>query len=599
MKIKKILCVFLAAIILAVCIPLSASAEKNITASFVEDEVIFEYSPVTSRARRSSESFEASLDSLGITELSEINTYDYNQITTSSVINEPILYVAKISGDVEETCRKLEQLDEISYAEPNYLFETDGFTMPGEVANQGKNYTNYEKWYLEDVMHIPEAWEKYETCGEGVTIAVIDNGFNLEATEFPVNLWDDGKGNHGWNTASDSADISPIYKPDGTALNDTSHGTNVAGIIGMEANGANCIGAAYGAELMLLNVAQKCTSNSDTRTKIKSDDLVSAIYYAAHNEADIINMSLGTSAYPTSIKNAVDAAYYSGVVLVAAAGNSAELTDEYKYYPAAAENVIGVMAIDKDNPAMLSNFSNYDTASSFYDVAAPGCAIFGCGLGVGKFTLLTGTSQATPLVSSCIALYLSVYPNARIDKVYQAVRNSATDFVKPNSSLTTKDYRYDVLNALNLLAYGTSGYPELEFNLATRATSNTEKHYIYGLDEGFTDISDYVTVKDGTGTAQFVPTSLGNGTGSQLKIFTADGDLYETYTIIIYGDVNGDCIIDGQDAVIINCIANKFGSYPDYLKHAADADGNNSVDSADVTTTEKYAINLDYIDQFR
>lgn len=598
MKIKKFLCIFLSAVIIAVCLPVCVFAEEEIAASYVEDEVIFEYTATASKNRRGIASLDDELEALGVTELSEINTYNC-EITTSSVNSDPVLYVAKISGDVEEACSKLEQIDGISYAEPNYLFETDGFVMPMEIFNEANLYVTYQKWYLETVMHVTDAWEKYQTDGKGVTVAVIDNGFYVNATDFSIYLWDDGNGNHGWNTAMNNSDISPVYKPDGTALNDSSHGSNVAGIIGMDSNGVNGVGAAFNATLMLLKVARDCTSNSDTNTAITSDSLVSAIYYATNHGADIINMSLGTSAYPDALKNAIDNAYSKGVVLIAAAGNYGKSTDEYLCYPGAAKNVIGVMALDKEDPTMLASFSNYEATNGYYDIAAPGCAILGCGITANRFSLMNGTSQATPLVASCIALFLSVYPDATVDQVYNAVKNSATDFASPNSSVTTKKYSYGIMNALNLLDYGVSGYPELEFNLATTATLNSKKNYIYGLDENFTDISNYVTVKEGTGTAELVPTVLGNGTGSLLKVYSTNGQLYETYTIVIFGDVNGDCKIDGQDAVIINCIANGFGSYSDYLEYAADVDNSNSVDSADATITERYAIGLDYIDQFR
>lgn len=598
MKIKKLLCIFLSAVIIAVCLPICVFAEEEITASYVEDEVIFEYTPTASKNRRGIASLDDELESLGVTELSEINTYNC-EITTSSVNSDPVLYVAKISGDVEEACSKLKQIDGINYAEPNYLFETDGFVMPMEIFNEANLYVTYQKWYLETVMHVTDAWEKYQTDGKGVTVAVIDNGFYVNATDFSIYLWDDGNGNHGWNTAMDNSDISPVYKPDGTALNDSSHGSNVAGIIGMDSNGVNGVGTAFNATLMLLKVARDCTSNSDTNTAITSDSLVSAIYYATNHGADIINMSLGTSAYPDALKNAIDNAYSKGVVLVAAAGNYGKSTDEYLCYPGAAKNVIGVMALDKEEPTMLASFSNYESTNGYYDIAAPGCAILGCGITANRFSLMNGTSQATPLVASCIALFLSVYPDATVDQVYNAVKNSATDFASPNSSVTTKKYSYGIMNALNLLDYGVSGYPELEFNLATTATLNSKKNYIYGLDENFADISNYVTVKESTGTAELVPTVLGNGTGSLLKVYSTNGQLYETYTIVIFGDVNGDCKIDGQDAVIINCIANGFGSYSDYLEYAADVDNSNSVDSADAAITERYAIGLDYIDQFR
>lgn len=603
MKFKKIICIVLSAVLLAVCMPVLSTAQEVVTAEYVEDEIIFEYTPTVSAygIDRSGTSFSSKIKALGVIELNELETYEEEYLSTNSVSSESVTYVAKISGDVEKTCREMEKLDGVTYAEPNYLLETYGYTTPVELSNTSGLYPTWEKWYLEDIMNIPAAWEKYQTCGEGVTVAVIDNGYYLEASDFPTNLWDDGNGNHGWNTANNTSDISPAMKPDGTALNDSVHGSNVAGVIGMASNGANGIGAAFGAELMLIKVASDNYTSSDTKTKITSAAVASGINYARVYGADVINMSLGIlSSYPTTIKTAIDAAYSAGVVLIASAGNNATGTATALSYPAAASNVIGVMAIDKTDTSSLTDFSNYDeNGGAYYDVAAPGYAVLGCGIEAGKFSLLSGTSQSSPLVAACTALYLSVYPDRSVDDVYNSIRNSATKTVTSNSTVSTSQtYQYKILDAVELLDFGEIK-PEIEFNLSTTIIHEPKTGYIYGLNEGYASISDYITVTEGTGTTEFVPTALGNGTGSVLNVYTLSGELYKTYTVIIFGDVNGDCIADGHDAVITDCIANNFGEYSDCIKYAADVDFDGTVDQSDVQLIAGYAIGTDFVSQIR
>lgn len=585
---------------ICICLPFSSTAGEVITADYVEDEVVFEYTPpASSGARRSASSFRSRLASLGVTELTALDNYD-DTIQTSSVSSEPTTYVAKISGDVEKTCRGIEKISGISYAEPNYLLETCGYTTPLEITNQINNYVNHEKWYLDTVMNIPAAWEKYQTCGEGITVAVIDNGFYVDATDFSTNLWDDGSGNHGWNTANGSSDISPVYKSDGTALRDTAHGSNVAGIIGMASNGSNFVGAAFGAELMLLRVANGEATNNNT-TAITSSAVANAVVYARRHKANVISMSLSIAGiYPTAIKNAINDAYADSIAVVAAAGNSSVGSAAGLYYPAAASNVIGVMASGQTDRYTLTDFSNYDEHSGqYYNIAAPGYAIIGCGTESGKFTVMAGTSQSTPLVASCIALYRSVYPNQTVDKVYNSLRNCSTKNVLSNPTVSTsKTYTYKMLDAVEFIDYGATK-PEVEFNLNTTVTSDAKTGYIYGLDEGFADIASYVTVKDGTGTSAFIPTVNGNGTGSKLEIYTITGALYKTYTIIIFGDVNGDCKSDGMDAVLIGCMANNMGEYDDSIKYAADVNFDGSVSDADSVTVAGYAIGNDVISQIR
>ena len=603
MKFKKIICIVLSAVLLAVCMPVLSTAQEVVTAEYVEDEIIFEYTPTVSTygIDRSGTSFASKIKALGVTEINELETYEEEYLSTNSVSSESVTYVAKISGDVEKTCREMEKLDGVTYAEPNYLLETYGYTTPVELSNTSGLYPTWEKWYLEDIMNIPAAWEKYQTCGEGVTVAVLDNGYYLEAPDFPTNLWDDGNGNHGWNTANNTSDISPAMKPDGTALNDSVHGSNVAGVIGMASNGANGIGAAFGAELMLIKVASDNYTSSDTKTKITSAAVASGINYARMYGADVINMSLGIlSSYPTTIKTAIDAAYSAGVVLIASAGNNATGTATALSYPAAASNVIGVMAIDKTDTSSLTDFSNYDeNGGTYYDVAAPGYAVLGCGIEAGKFSLLSGTSQSSPLVAACAALYLSVYPDRSVDDVYNSIRNSATKKVTSNSTVSTSQtYQYKILDAVELLDFGEIK-PEIEFNLSTTIIHEPKTGYIYGLDEGYASISDYITVTEGTGTTEFVPTALGNGTGSVLNVYTLSGELYKTYTVIIFGDVNGDCFADGHDAVITDCIANNFGEYSDCIKYAADVDFDGTVDQSDVQLIAGYAIGTDFVSQIR
>lgn len=601
MKIKRIICVLLTAVTVFTCLPFSVSAKEIITADYVEDEVVFEYAPPISSGgvRRAPAAFRSMLKALGVTELKALDNYD-DEIHTSSVSSESTTYVAKISGDVEKTCREIEKISGVRYAEPNYLLETYGYTAPLEITNGLANYTNYEKWYLDTVMNIPAAWEKYQTCGEGVTVAVIDNGFYIDAADFPTNLWDDGNGNHGWNTANGSSDISPVYKSDGTALKDTAHGSNVAGIIGMASNGSNFVGAAFGAELMLLRVANGEATDKDT-TLITSAAVANAIVYARVNGADVISISLGiNNAYPTAIKNAVDDAYADSICIVAAAGNNGTGTSSLLAYPAAASNVIGVMASSKTSTSELTTFSNYDQNNGqYYDIVAPGEAIVGCGIEAGRFSVMNGTSQATPLVAACIALYASVYPEQTVDKIFNSLREFSGPAATSNPTVSTDTtYTYKMLDAVKFLDFGATK-PEIEFNLNTTVIHDSAKEYIYGLDEGFADIASYVTVKDGTGTAELVQTANGNGTGSQLKIYTLNGELYKTFTIIIFGDVNGDCKADGMDAVIMGCMTNGMGEYDNCVTFAADVDFDGSVSDTDIETVKKYAIKTGYISQIR
>ncbi len=98
-------------------------------------------------------------------------------------------------------------------------------------------------------------------------------------------------------------------------------------------------------------------------------------------------------------------------------------------------------------------------------------------------------------------------------------------------------------------------------------------------DNIFTDIGENVEI---------IPTYTADetksyGTGSVVKVFTPDGTkVLKEYIIIVYGDVNGDGVVDAIDAQAINICANNKGelSY-DYYSKAADIDGSYDIDVSD------------------
>lgn len=489
--------------------------------------------------------FEADSSFKGFGNLSRSGVKNIRKIKTFGDSSEPAVFIAETDGDVFEVCKALENLSGINYAEPNYICSTDSFQMPAEVPDS-ETYRQYQKWYLEDFLGIPEAWETYGTAGEGVLIAVIDNGFYLDAEDFPENIWE----NVGWNTYDNNADISPVCDENGNYAEDASHGSNIAGIIGMSANGRGGIGAAYGAELMLIKAA-----GYDSKTKstvITQAALASGIYYAMNNNADIINISIGISEPTELLRDAVDAAYDSGCAIIASAGNSGTLAKRTVNYPADAENVIGVMAVSKSDPSQLASGSNYDSSKcQYYDIAAPGTEILGCEIPGCKSPYLSGTSQAAALTTACAALYLSVYPDATNDELYDAIRVSSTRTVKSNSDVTISSYTYKALNAVDLLGYRP--YVKAKEGSGAVIREINGRKYLFGLNPFMTSdeiINSRLEINDMTVSAN----SDTAGTGTLISA-SSIGSTADELTVVIFGDVNGDGTYDSQDSEIVRSIA--------------------------------------------
>ena len=109
---------------------------------------------------------------------------------------------------------------------------------------------------------------------------------------------------------------------------------------------------------------------------------------------------------------------------------------------------------------------------------------------------------------------------------------------------------------------------------------DNENKYVYGITPA-TDIETYFTVKNGT--LELVANSAGykNGTGAIINIKNSNGTVIDTYTIIIFGDVNGDAGITNADSVAIKGVI-AGGSINDAAQaFAANVNGDDGITNAD------------------
>ena len=157
--------------------------------------------------------------------------------------------------------------------------------------------------------------------GKGVVVAVIDTGVDYTHPDLGGTIGPGEKIIGGYNFVDDNDD--PMDR-DG-------HGTEVAGVIA--ANG-RLQGIAPDARLLAYRVVDQTGS-------VKSSDLIRALERASSDGADVVNLSLGTKEEIDSLSYSVENLVQSGVVVVAAIGNSA---DRAFGEPAARPGVIAVGA---------------------------------------------------------------------------------------------------------------------------------------------------------------------------------------------------------------------------------------------------------------
>lgn len=172
------------------------------------------------------------------------------------------------------------------------------------------------------------------------------------------------------------------------------HGTHCAGIIaGIES------GLAHGVQLYIGKVLDRDGRGS-------KDSLAEGIEWAIDQEVDIISMSLGQRQFNLEIWEKVQTALKNGIIVVCAAGNDGSWYEQSIRFPASIGGVIRVGSVDiKGNPSYFSSVGGVQI-----DVCALGSDVLSTWPspdGVSKYCKSSGTSMATPFISSICANLLA------------------------------------------------------------------------------------------------------------------------------------------------------------------------------------------------
>lgn len=242
--------------------------------------------------------------------------------------------------------------------------------MASVIAAQRKE----ETWGINRV-HAPAAWEITE--GKGVKVAIIDTGIDSSHPELS------GKVDGGY---------SAITKTENPAdyQDDNGHGSHVAGTVAAKKDGKGVVGVAPKARLYAVKVLDADGSGN-------LSDVIDGIVWAAKNKMDVANMSLGAPVDSEAMKRAVRFARGSGVVVVAAAGNSGGSVG----FPGAYEDAIAVAASDS-----VDKLAGFSSRGPEVDFIAPGVDVLSTKMS-GGFASYSGTSMAAPHVAGLAALAVS------------------------------------------------------------------------------------------------------------------------------------------------------------------------------------------------
>lgn len=146
-------------------------------------------------------------------------------------------------------------------------------------------------------------------------------------------------------------------------------------------------------------------------------NIVAALYYAAQNGANVVNMSFDVSSSSPALSSAISYANKQGLILVAAAGN--EDTSSPVFPAALNSNVMGIASTtDYDTKSSFSNYGNTDVL-----IAAPGEYVISTFPG-NTYGSASGTSFSSPLVAGTAALLLSAKPGLTQSKASSSLSHA-------------------------------------------------------------------------------------------------------------------------------------------------------------------------------
>ena len=229
---------------------------------------------------------------------------------------------------VHQVVEQLQALEEVEFAEPNYVVYSLSTDISGNGNGNGNKFEDeplYTQQWGPAAIGLPSVWNKPLVTNKRPVIAIIDTGVDCEHPDLKDNLWvnelekngvagkdDDGNGIvddiHGYDFVNQTGSVADF----------NGHGTHCAGIAAaIGHNGIGITGANPDALIMPITVMQS-DGTGDVATIIKGID------YAAANGANVISMSLGGYQYSVAEEQALGKAYATAVI-VAAAGRSEDV----------------------------------------------------------------------------------------------------------------------------------------------------------------------------------------------------------------------------------------------------------------------------------
>lgn len=346
----------------------------------------------------------------------------------------------------------------------------------GEVATPASNTREITQNVIQ--VNADDVWATGNT-GQGVVVAVIDSGVRYTHVDVADHLWDGGSEfpNHGWD----------IYNNDNDPMDDMGHGSHCAGTVCGDGTAGSQTGMAPDATLMCVKVLNANGNGG-------AAEIAGGIQWAVEHGCDLFSMSLGIANSSveerTLLRYACEDALAAGVVAAIAAGNEGQymswfpipnnvrvpgscpppyIDPEQAVNPGKQTCSVCVGAVDyNDNAADFTShgpvtWTNTEFGDYPYnpgiglirpDICAPGVDIKSLDYtGNNGYTLMSGTSMATPCTAGVMCLMLSKNINITPSDVCRILEETCVPLSETKSNVTGFG-RIDALAAVEAIQAG-------------------------------------------------------------------------------------------------------------------------------------------------
>lgn len=209
-------------------------------------------------------------------------------------------------------------------------------------------------------------------------------------------------------------------------------------------------------------------------------------------------------------------------------------------------------------------------------------------IGINSTVQLTATVTPENATNKTVTWSTSDNTIATVDNTGKVTGHKAGSVVVISESADGKCRDYCIIRVVGITP-----------SLNSTTVIDAENGFIYGLDVGLNSIDSFVELSSSSCSLEYDENKNGFGTGTVINMVN-DSTVIDSYTIVIFGDVNGDGWYDGQDAVVVNMLANGMltrEQVGEAVWTAADCNHDGIIDQLDVDLLNHASIVLSNVDQ--